>query len=271
MDERPIAVLGATGRTGSRVARALTARGAPVRPLSRNGTGRERADMRDPSSLTHALEGCRAVFVVCPGFAQDEAEMIAAAARAAAEVGLDRIVLSSVIHPHTSTMAHHVRKADGEEAVRDCGVPWTVLQPAMFAQSVTGLFAHLGGDEHDVVIAWDPTRRLSALDLTDLAEVAATCLLDDGHEYATYELAGPEALSATTMVEQLAAVTGRPYRVLPVEPGAVAPPGMGEAEKRDFAAMCREYGTHGLHGNPRVLEMLLGRPATTFADAVTPR
>lgn len=33
-------------------------------------------------------------------------------------------------------------------------------------------------------------------------------------------------------------------------------------------AMCAEYDAHGLPGNANVLGWLLGRPATSFADAV---
>lgn len=263
---RPIAVIGATGQTGSRVVKALTDRGAPVRPLSRSRGG---ADLRDPVSLRRALDGAGAVYVVTPSQRPDEADLMAAAATAAAEAGVERIVLHSVLHPHTTSMPHHLRKADGEQAVRRCGVPWTILQPGMYMQTVSRVFfARADGDE--IPVPWNPASPISAVHLGDVAEVAATVLLEAGHENASYELAGPDAVGVGSMIEQMAAFHGRPLRARQIDPAGLGLSGnhQDEVGLRGLTAMCAEYDAHGFAGNPRVLGCLLGRSPTTFAEAL---
>jgi NAD(P)H dehydrogenase (quinone) len=146
----PVAVIGASGRTGSRVVDALVARGRAVRAVTHTSAAppaaRETriADLGDEGSLVAALEGARAVYVVPPPFRSDEDRLIASAARAAVRAGVGRVVLHSVIHPHTPTLPHHMRKAAGEDAVRRCGVAWTILQPAIYAQTVTQIDRGVG-------------------------------------------------------------------------------------------------------------------------------
>lgn len=271
----PVAVIGATGSTGRRVVAALTRRGVPVVAVSRgaHGTGSgdgaveaRYGDLREPESLQPALADVAAVYVIPPTFQRDEAELLSHAAAACQRAGVPRVVLHSVLHPHCPSMAHHLRKADGEDALRRTDCRWTVLQPAMYVQTVTDLLlAH--ARDGVVPVPWNPASRLSAVHLGDVAEAAAVVLTQPGHDYASYELAGPAALSVTEMVAAAAVASGRELRVQQVPVGAVLsyPPGSPQTETLD--AMCREYDSHGLLGNPRVLAMLLGREPTSFTDA----
>ncbi|MBW0115754.1 SDR family oxidoreductase [Pseudonocardia abyssalis] len=266
-----VAVLGASGRTGRRVVDALARRGTPVRAVTRSSPAppgaREghTADLADEGSLVRALEGAAAVYVIPPVYRPDEDVLIAAAARAAARARVGRVVLHSVLHPYTATMPHHVLKAVGEDAVRRCGVPWTIVQPAMYVQTVSEIVVGTGDD---VGLPWDPDAPMSAVHLGDVAEAAANILTGPGHEWATYELAGPERLGLAAMVQQVADVTGRPLRPHRLPPGGWSLFDPGSTEAETLVAMCREYTDHGLPGNPNVLSWLLGRPATRFADAV---
>jgi dihydroflavonol-4-reductase len=108
---------GATGFVGSAVARALTDRGHRLRLLVRHGSNRHNlggltaetieGDLRDPVSLTRAVEGCRYLFHVAADYriwVPDPAAMIAANVdgtvalmRAAQAVGVERIVYCSSV------------------------------------------------------------------------------------------------------------------------------------------------------------------------------
>lgn len=44
-------------------------------------------------------------------------------------------------------------KAAGEDAVRRCGVAWTILQPAIYAQTVSHMIV---GPDDEVAVPWDP-------------------------------------------------------------------------------------------------------------------
>jgi NAD(P)H dehydrogenase (quinone) len=109
---------------------------------------------------------------------------------------------------------------------------------------------------------------MAAVHLGDVAEVAATVLTDDGHDAATYELAGPERLGLSAMIATVAQVTGRTLRTRTLGPGEWGPFERGTPEADAVTAMCAEYDAHGLPGNANVLGWLLDRPATSFADAV---
>ncbi len=267
-----VAVLGASGQTGRRVLAALDERGVATRAVTRqsaapaSATEAAKADLADPGSVRAALEGAAAVYIVAPAFHPEEDRIVADAAAAAADAGVGRIVLHSVLHPHTPRMPHHMRKAAAEDAVRRAGVPWTILQPAMYVQTVVGM---LRPGAEEIPLVWSASAPMTPVHLGDIAEVAATVLIQDGHAAASYELAGPETLGLGEMIAQAGAVTGRELRTFPVDPAQIAPRIADNPQHAaELTAMFTEYGNNGLVGNSRVLAWLLGREPTRFADAV---
>lgn len=274
---QPVAVIGATGNTGRRVVAALQRRGVPVVAISRHpgpavqpGVQARRGDLRDPASLVDAFAGAAAAYLIPPTFEPDETQLLTTAAAACEQAGVRRIVLHSVLHPHTPTMSHHLQKADAEDALRRTGAVWSVLQPAMYVQTVSQVLMANVTPEGVVPIPWNLGSALSAVHLDDVAEVAARTLTEPGHEYASYELAGPQALTAIEMVQAIGSVIGQDLSTLQVDIDELQdvlpyPPVGPQADT--LIAMCRQYDRYGLHGNPRVLAMLLGRQPTSFADA----
>ena len=94
----------------------------------------------------------------------------------------------------------------------------------------------------------------SLVDLSDVAEAAATVLTEPGHGAATYELAGPRPVT----VRQVAAVLGARAERQSVDgwaQGQRLPAYALEA----LSAMFGHYDRHGLVGNPGVRTALLGR------------
>jgi uncharacterized protein YbjT (DUF2867 family) len=61
-----------------------------------------------------------------------------------------------------------------------------------------------------------PDGQISYISRHDLALAAARCLVDDGHEGATYTLTGPEAVTQVELAAHISRWTGRelPYRTL---------------------------------------------------------
>ena len=271
----PVAVLGASGRTGRRICAALSGRSA-IRAVQHHhdadhpdadhpdATEVTSADLNEPATLRRALAGAAAVYVITPAFHPHEDILIANAITAATQAGVERIVLHSVLHPHTPSMPHHLRKEAGEQVLRQCQVPWTILQPAMYAQTVGAVLA---GNATDgvVPIPWNLEMPFTPVHLGDVAEAAARVLTEPGHAYATYELAGPQVLSSRDMIADLADATGRELQPRQVDVTGLVLPGPGATE--GFAAMCAEYNTHGLVGNANVLRWLLEREPLSFAAA----
>jgi uncharacterized protein YbjT (DUF2867 family) len=218
-----IAIVGGNGKTGRAVAGGLEQRGAEVVALGR-------AEWHD---LAEAMRGCGAAYVVAPNFHDDEPAYVDHALVACRAAGVDRVVYHSVASPYLPEMAHHLGKAEAEHRVRRSGLAWTILQPGVYLQNfdLTG----------PLQVPYDVHARFGFLDLADLGRAAATVLLEDGHDGATYELD-----SRTASVAGLAAEAGTTAER--VDTGD-APPGL--------RAMFGYYDRYGLPAGTFVLRALL--------------
>lgn len=273
-----IAVLGAAGGTGRAVVGALLERGANVRALIHRsaqeslftgGVDCRVVELDDRATLTEALRGVNAAYYIPPVFNAAEerfGDNVIAAAEAA---GLKRLVYHSVLHAPTPDMPHHARKARVELALRHSSLDWTIVQPAMYAQTP---LAFLDLERGLLSPGFDIKRPFNPIGLDDLAEAVARILIEDGHEFATYELAGFERLTFVDMARIISSVRG-----LAIEAHAASPKelvdqvrthGYAPAAAEEIGLMMAHYDRHGLVGNGRVLAMLLGREPKSFLTAV---
>jgi uncharacterized protein YbjT (DUF2867 family) len=285
-DGAPVAVLGASGKTGRAVTAALLRRGVSVRGLVRaagrlvgapsaaptSGAGVVEAvvDLDTGSGLPAAFTGCAAVYLMAPNVHPDEPGLIERAVAAARDAGVERVVLHSVLHPYASALPHHMGKAVAEELVRASGMSWAVLQPCAYAQNLTaGLAAALDAGRLQVPYRVDAPFTL--VDLDDVAEVAATVLTEPGHEAASYELCGPDAVSVADVAAQASRLTGRELVAERTDPDSwLAGPGasLERYARHALHAMFVAYDAGGLLGGRRVLPWLLGRPSTPTSVVV---
>ncbi len=207
MKDRPILVIGATGKTGSRVASRLEARGLPVRRGSRNSA--TPFDWEAPETWAPALRGARAAYVTYfPDLAFPGAvEKLESLCEAARDVGVDHLVLLS------GRGEHHARL--GEEVVRASGTDFTIVRAAWFAQNfsegylrdpvLAGVLPMPGGDVAEPII-----------DIDDIADVAVAALTEEGHKGKLYEVTGPRLMSFADMAAELSRATGREIRHIPI-------------------------------------------------------
>ena len=110
--------------------------------------------------------------------------------------------------------------------------------------------------------------QFSLVDIGDLAEAAARVLMENNHDYATYELAGPERLSQADCSRIIADVLGRPVRAerkpQDVFLKQMVAAGMPQQRIDVMLTMNKHYDAHGLLGNSNVLRWLLGREPRRF-------
>jgi NAD(P)H dehydrogenase (quinone) len=220
-----VAVLGGHGKTGRAVCTALTERGAQAVPLGR-------ADLAD---LPTALAGSAAAYLIAPNLHPDEPAYVADALAALDAAGVGRVVYHSVASPYLPDLPHHLGKAVSEDLVRRSRLAWTILQPGVYLQNLD-LTA-------TVRVPYDVDAPFGFLDLADLGAAAATVLLEDGHDGATYELASRRAT-----VRQLAE-----------EAGVAAERGPDPGTHPWLSAMFGYYDRHGLPAGTLTLRALLGR------------
>ena len=204
--EKPILVLGGTGKTGRRVVERLTARGIPTRVGARSGE--PPFDWDDRDTWAPALQGVGSVYVshyldALPG----SAEIIGSFAELAVANGIPRLVHLSGRGEAEAELA--------EEAVRETGAEVTTLRSTWFSQNFSESYFLDGllAGELALPVANTPE---PFVDADDIADVAVAALTDDGHVGEVYELTGPRLLTFSDAVGEIAQATGREIRYVPV-------------------------------------------------------
>jgi len=267
MPKDTILILGASGKSGRRVAARLRLRGVATRLASRSSP--TPFDWSDPTGWEAALDGATAVYMVAPATVGPADAFVASAQSA----GVRRVVLLSGRGADSwgdSTFGLDMRAA--ESAVRSSALEWTVLRPNNFAQNFdedlflsplrTGELALPAGETPEPFI-----------DLEDVADVAAEVLTrPSGHIGATYELTGPDALTFGTAVEMISRASGQfitykqisaaEYTALLVEQGVDAQ----DAEHVTEMFVLMEGGS--LATTTDTVASVLGRPPRSFQDYV---
>ena len=270
-----VLMVGATGRHGHWVLRALVDRGVSVRALVRNqqraqaardGGAQETviADLTRPATLTEAMAGVDGVFHIGPGQTPTEADMGIAMVQAARAAGVRKFVLSGVIHPSISALSNHTAKLPVEDALYTSELDFTVLHPARFMQMLEDYWIV----EHDqLVMPYSTSSKMCWVDYRDVAEVAAMAMAETALSYGTFELCAPGLIDGHDTAAMLSKVVGRPITAVqtPLDEFAAQPP---EGPRRDgFRRMMIHYDRHGLPGgNALVLRTILGRQPRTLKD-----
>jgi NAD(P)H dehydrogenase (quinone) len=216
-----IAVTGATGALGSRVAARLAARDVKqllvVRDLARVPAiaGVEAVEMgprgyRDQTALTEALGDCETLLLVSGREAAERVVEHAHAMRAAVDAGVSRIVYTSFLGAGPDATFTFARDHFAtEQLIRESGLAYTFLRNSQYLDFVPLLVGDDGvirGPAGEGKIAW--------VSRDDVADVAAAVLAEGGekHDGKTYDLTGPEAHTLTWAAAQLSAATGREIR-----------------------------------------------------------
>jgi uncharacterized protein YbjT (DUF2867 family) len=271
-DPLKVLAVGASGKFAGLVIPELTARGAVVRGLIKDGAKealvRQRGaaeiaigDLTDRASLDAALKGVDAVFYIAPAFIANEADVGKSMVKAASRAGVRRFVFSSVIDPILSGLANHAQKAPVEEALLTAGMEYTFLHPTVFFQNFTDSWPRI---LKDGVVAepWSVETRFSRVDYRDVAEAAAIALTENRLLYGTFDLCAEGLHNRNDVAAIIGEVLGRSIRAERVDPKAAAAsagPGAPALEK-----MFDWYDRRGLHGNALTLRAILGREPRTL-------
>jgi NAD(P)H dehydrogenase (quinone) len=215
-DTAPIAVTGATGGLGGRVAARLAGLGVPQRLLVRDparapelpGAEVVRASYDDADAVRAALDGVETLFLVSASEARDRVGQHRTAVDAAVAAGVQRIVYVSFLGAAPDATFTFARDHWAtEEHIRATGLRHTFLRDSMYMDFVPsmvsegGVIAGPAGDGRVAFVARD-----------DIADVAVAVLTDDGagHDGVTYDVTGPEALTMADAAAALAQAQGRP-------------------------------------------------------------
>ena len=261
MNQKPILVLGATGKTGRRIVERLEAKGLPVRQGSRQAN--PPFDWEKSEAWPAALRGAEAVYI---SFYPDLAVPGAAAAieeltSRAAEAGVKRLVLLSGRGEEEAQRC--------EEIVRKCGIDFALIRASWFSQNFSESFLLDAVHSGTVALPVSDVRE-PFVDADDIADVAVAALTEDGHASRLYEVTGPRLLTFTEAVETIARAAERPVQFVQVTPEEYER-GLTQAGlPEDYVSLVMYLLTTVLDGRNEYvaggIRQSLGREPRDFAD-----
>ncbi|RON25186.1 NmrA family transcriptional regulator [Pseudomonas brassicacearum] len=258
-----ILILGATGKTGSRITQRLKTAGLPVRLGSRSAT--PPFDWEDRSTWEAVLDGIAAVYISYqPDLAVPGAvETVQAFTDLAVNSGVGKMVLLSG--------RGEAEAEEAERVIQNSGVDWTILRCSWFFQNFSEAHFLEPIVQGELALPVDNIAE-PFVDVEDIAEIAVQALTQPGHAGQLYELTGPRALTFAEAVDEIARGTGRDISFVAVPPDAYREALEQAQLPAELIDLVLYLFTTVLDGRNTPLadgvQRALGRPARDFSDYV---
>ena len=212
-----LAVTGATGAVGGRVARRLASRGVEQRLVVRDaarapevaGAQVAQAEFGDAEAMREALRDVTTLLLISASEAADRVRLHASAIDAAVAAGVSRIVYVSFLNAAADATFTFARDHwHTEEHIREAGIAHTFLRDSLY-QDVFPYFVGSDG----VLRGPAADGRVGAVARDDIADAAVGVLLGAGrassHDGRTYDLTGPRAMTLYEMAEDMSRASGQ--------------------------------------------------------------
>jgi NAD(P)H dehydrogenase (quinone) len=280
-----VLITAAAGQTGTRLTRLLVQRGVRVRGLVTKSSSAEQVmrlggepcigDLRDAEALQKAMHGVDKVYHIAPTLSYDEHAMGRLVLAAAQAAGVRHFVLHGVMAPYLQNINYHYAKEKLQWDLYRSGMPYSVLLPTNFMQNISWSWPTIARDGR-WELPYDVDKKLTWVDLDDVAEAAANVLTEPGHELGTYELCGSHAfLSRREIAALMTSELGRTVQAVKTDADGYLEryrrnPFFARTTQQELdqiREMFVDYDRHGMPaGNPKVLSMLLHREAGSYRE-----
>lgn len=220
-----ILVTGASGQLGRRVVDHLLDRSGttivagtrdPARLTDRHDRHVEvrRVDFDDPSSLPSALRGVDRVLLISTDALDRPGARVAQHRRmidAAAASGVSHLVYTSMPRPEESTVLFAPDHVASERAVRESGVPFTILRVSWYQENLSRQLPSILATGRWFTSAG--AGRVPYVAREDVARVAAAVLAAGAPTHATLDVTGEHGWSTDEIAALLGRVHGRRIEV----------------------------------------------------------
>ncbi|TBV25974.1 MULTISPECIES: NmrA family NAD(P)-binding protein [Meridianimaribacter] len=257
-----ILIIGGTGKTGRRVVEQLQKKGIQPRIGSRQAT--PSFDWDDKNTWIESLKGIEKMYITYyPDLAVPGAkEAIESLTYLAKELGVKKIVLLSG--------KGEVEAEACEAIVKNSGVDYTIVRASWFNQNWSESFFL------DPILSGEVALPMSNVlipfvDANDIAEVAATVLLDNDYNGKTIEVTGPELITFKDIIHTISTVTNRNLNFHEITLEQYIE-GMRQMQLPEDVIWLIEYLFSNVLTNPNNqkisndIEQVLGRKARTFLE-----
>jgi uncharacterized protein YbjT (DUF2867 family) len=256
-------VLGATGKTGKRVAARLAQSGHAVRTGSRSAP--IPFDWEDRGTWRAALKGVTAAYVTYqPDLAVPGAlAVVSAFFDEALDSGVSKLVLLSG--------RGEPEAQDAERVLQATRADWTILRSSWFSQMFSESYfldTILAGEVAlPATLAAEPF-----VDIEDIADIAVAALTGSAHSRKLYELTGTKAITFVQAFEQIAKAAGRRIDFIPVSMGDYRAELVRQQIPAEYIDLVMYLFGTVLDGRNTPLtdgvQQALGRPPRAFADYI---
>ena len=202
---RHVLVLGATGKTGSRVASKLSGQGVSVRTAARAGAGIS-FDWDNPATFEGALHGVTGVYLVSPVMRTGFAGVVSDFLDQAEEAGVRNVTYLSAYGMEDAPAEVALRAVELDLMSRS-SFTHSIIRPAWFMQNFSETFLKPVDDE---IVVPNGTGAEAFVNAEDIASVAAATLAQPGrHADRAYAPTGPESLTIAEAARIISAAAGR--------------------------------------------------------------
>lgn len=201
MEAKQILVLGANGKTGSRVVERLEKKNLPVRKGSRSAV--PKFDWEYSENWKEVLEGISSIYITFqPDLAVEGSDdAIRLLSRLAKEAGVEKLVLLSGRGEKEAEVC--------EKIIMESGLKWTIVRASWFNQNFSESFFLEPILQGYVSLPVGDVKE-PFIDADDIADVVVASLTEEGHDGKLYEVTGSRLLSFKEAVAEIAETVGRP-------------------------------------------------------------
>ena len=204
-DTNQVLVLGATGKTGSRVAERLSAHEVSVRTAARSEAD-ARFDWDNQATWEQTLRGATGLYLVSPILRIDFAGLVGRFLDQAERAGVRHVTYLSAYGMEHAPAAVALRAVELDLAARG-SLTSTVIRPAWFMEDFSETFLQPVNDEI-VVPAGDGAEAFVSVE--DIAAVVVVTLTEpETHAGRAYAPTGPQALTIAEAAAMISAAAGR--------------------------------------------------------------
>jgi uncharacterized protein YbjT (DUF2867 family) len=200
-----ILILGATGKTGSRVAQRLRDTDVDVRTAARSDADAH-FDWNDPKTFEPALRGTTGVYLVSPVVRVDFADDVSGFLDYAEQTGVRHVTYLSAYGTEHAPPEVALRAVELDLISRR-HLTHSIIRPAWFMQNFSETFLK---PANDAIVVPNGTGAEAFVNAEDIASIAAATLSDPqrhaGHAYAP---TGPQALTMDDAARIISTAAGR--------------------------------------------------------------
>lgn len=274
-----VLVTGASGQVGKHLLQALSEKGISSRAWIHGEQNKEAVlaagakeiyigDLNSRDDAVEAINGIDTVYFICNTANPHEDEIGAHLIEITKEKGNITFIYHSVIHSLLSDMPHHKRKQAVEKTLVDSGIPYIIIQPAVFMQMLTPAIQSIknGGPFVQKFYTSNQTK-MSYVDMKDYAEAAAEMIASGAYTYGTYEFCSEGAYSRSDMENILSDLTGRKITSAFISDEDFLKASHNTADSyqgQTLLTMFRHYNESSFCGNAFTLTQILGQSPITI-------